>query len=135
MQNPDSQLPGEYPPLTGQEEQYPIEVIDYPCEQPEPKPDYLTSADTVLVSDWKLITVDGVDMIEISMPLVLRHGEEESFEQSMLLIEHNGYVRLGARFAETSIEKQSAYNLAAFETLSAIIQNAPAQKPVTAELR
>ena len=50
----------------------------------------------MVVSEWKLIEVQGVSVIEICIPLILRHDLSTDNGTAMLLMEHVGLVRMGA---------------------------------------
>ena len=76
-----------------------------------------------MLSEWALIEVDGIQMIEISMPREFGGNGRDS-QQAMLLIEHEGVVRLGARLSESYIERVVTYNEVAFSTLRALIERA-----------
>ncbi len=76
----------------------------------------------IMVSEWKLVEVDGVKMIEIQLPLILRQEADGDNEEAMLLIEHDGYVRLGARLPESFSDRVITYNETAFTTLRSIVE-------------
>ena len=76
----------------------------------------------MLVSEWKLIEIDGARMIEIQIPLMLRHDAEVDRGGAMLLVEHDGFVRLGARLPESFTDRVITYNETAFTTLRSIVE-------------
>ena len=73
-------------------------------------------------SEWRLIEADGVQLLEISIPLRLRHLLNLDREESFLLIEHDGFVRLGARLGEYQVENVTTYNNAAFTTIRSLVE-------------
>lgn len=83
--------------------------------------DIYPDLDSVLTSDWRVVRVDGVAMIEIDLPFAKRAGEDA--DEAILLIEHEGFVRLGARLPESYIDVQSTYNVTAFENMRAIAES------------
>ncbi|MBX2825743.1 MAG: hypothetical protein KTR33_13500 [Gammaproteobacteria bacterium] len=68
-------------------------------------------------SNWKLIEVDGVTMLEVGIPVPVRHSADELEAASLLLIEHEGFVRRGARLGAAMTDIEIMYSEAAFETL------------------
>ena len=72
---------------------------------------------------WKLIEVDGVEMIEIHLPIQFRNNSDEDSEEALLLIENDGFVRAGARLPDTRIDRVFTYNENAFVTLRSIVEN------------
>ena len=72
---------------------------------------------------WKLIEVDGVEMIEIHLPIQFRNNSDEDSEEALLLIENDGFVRAGARLSDTRIDRVFTYNENAFLTLRSIVEN------------
>ena len=78
---------------------------------------------SVFESNWMLIEVDGVEIIEIQLPLAMRYDGEHGQLQTLLLAEQNGFLRVGARLPEENIERVVAYNENAFSTLSSIIES------------
>lgn len=76
-----------------------------------------------LDATWSVIEKEGVSMIEIQLPQTLRYGDEGSSEEAMLLIEHNGFVRGGARLPNTHIDRVFTYNENAFVTLRSIVES------------
>jgi len=78
--------------------------------------------DDLLVSTWDMIVVDGVEMIEIPLPNVLRSDSEGEID-SILLIEHDGFVRVGSRLPEGQLSRVLTYNENAFVTLRSIIES------------
>lgn len=77
----------------------------------------------LLSGRWKLIEVENVEMIEIHLPIMFRNESEGESEEAMLLIEHEGFVRAGARLPDTRIDRVFTYNDNAFETLRSIVEN------------
>lgn len=73
------------------------------------------------MSQWKTIMVDGVEMIEIQIPQILRLDGDSS-EQAILLAEHDGYVRLGSRKADYFFDRIATYNETAFSVLRAMVE-------------
>ncbi len=78
---------------------------------------------SVFESDWTLIEVDGVEIIEIQLPLAMRYDGEHGQLQTLLLAEQNGFLRVGARLSEENIESVVTYNEIAFSTLSSILES------------
>ncbi|NND93051.1 MAG: hypothetical protein HKN42_19500 [Granulosicoccus sp.] len=76
----------------------------------------------VLFSEWKLIEVQGVQMIEVQLPLQLHHDTDDRTGAAMLLIAHDGFVRMGSRLAQAHIDRVLTYNEAAFTTLLSIVE-------------
>lgn len=79
------------------------------------------NASDSVTTRWKLIEADGVAMIEIQLPDVFLRGNSNEPE-SMLLIEHEGFVRQGARIPDSYIGTAVTYNEAAFITMQAIAE-------------
>jgi hypothetical protein len=77
---------------------------------------------TLLDGRWKLIEVDSVEMIEIHLPIMFRNETDDESDEAMLLIEHDGFVRAGARLPDTRIDRVFTYNESAFETLRSIVE-------------
>lgn len=75
-----------------------------------------------LTGRWKLVEVDSVAMIEIHLPIRFRNESDGESEEAMLLIEHDGFIRAGARLPGTSIDRVFTYNENAFETLRSIVE-------------
>gem|GEM_PF-6120102 len=75
-------------------------------------------------SRWELIEVDGVSMIEVTMPDTSGRFDGDE-QQSTLLIENDGVIRLGARFPSTYVDTVLTYNEAAFTTLRSLIERGP----------
>lgn len=73
-------------------------------------------------SRWRLITVDNIEMIEIDIPVSVRHRIDLDDVASMLLIDDEQYVRRGARFSDQSIDDEISYSESAFGTLQPIIE-------------
>ncbi len=73
-----------------------------------------------LSSEWKLIEIDGVRMIEIQLPLIFRQDTDN--QEAILLVEHDGFVRLGARLPESFMERVITYNETAFSKLLSIVE-------------
>lgn len=90
-------------------------------------------------SRWQLIEVDGVTMIEIDLPAALRHddddaddadadGDDEGLDEddeaatAVLLVEHDGFVRRGARRPAHRVSSLVAYEERVFETLRTAIE-------------
>jgi len=79
------------------------------------------SAQSRIVSSWRLITVDDVQMIRISLPLELRDKvPENNYANALLLIEQDGLVRLGAMAPSARAYSLFAYNERALYTLQEI---------------
>ena len=104
LSNTDVGIEGELKPLVDEKYLQSVDVNPNPIE------------DKFVSSDWRLITVDGVTMIEIELPFLFRHDDDE-VEQSLLVIEHEGFLRLGARLPDLYIDAISTYNETAFETM------------------
>jgi hypothetical protein len=66
---------------------------------------------------WRTVEVDGVKMIELTLPFALRHNIDFDDTASVMLIEHEGFVRRGAHFSNRSVETETAYNPVAFDAL------------------
>ncbi len=101
-----------------------VDVVGEDLLQPEkPGESEPNDADTQMLSSrWKLIEVQGVEMIEITLPLILRHDESVDTEEAILLIAHEERVRVGARLPETYIDRVFTYNENAFTTLKSIVE-------------
>jgi hypothetical protein len=93
-----------------------------PSSSAESYPDSAAGEGRTMVSEWKLIEVDGVRMIEIQLPLILRQEANGDNEEAMLLVEHEGFVRLGARLPESFSDRVITYNETAFTTLRSIVE-------------
>ena len=72
---------------------------------------------------WKMIEIDGVGMIEIHLPMMFRNESDGESDEAILLIEHNGFVRAGARLPDTRIDRVFTYNENAFVTLRSIVES------------
>ncbi len=66
---------------------------------------------------WRTVEVDGVKMVELTLPFALRHHIDFDDSATVMLIEHEGFVRRGAHFSNRSVETETAYNPVAFEAL------------------
>ncbi len=66
---------------------------------------------------WRIVTVDDVKMIELTVPFALRYQIDFDDSGSVMLIEHDGFVRRGAHFSNRAVETETAYNPVAFESL------------------
>jgi hypothetical protein len=95
----------------------------------EASTDFVANETRELVSAWKLIEVQGVQMIEVQLPLMFRHGSQGETEEAMLLIEHEGFVRAGARLPGSQIDRVFTYNETAFTTLRSIVETRFERKP------
>ena len=82
-------------------------------------------------SRWHTVNVQGVDMIVIDVPIGVRHRMDEDEMAELLLIQDGEFVRRGARIGERSVDDETAYNAAAFDTLLPVIVDYI--KPSTAE--
>lgn len=129
-------LPVENPATAGESdnpsaENYPNTNPDlYPEFCPEPGSvdnpgQYHLPTDTIS-STWQVIQHDGVSMIEIALPVALRHQDDREGESALLLIEHDGFVRLGARINASSINTVITYNDPAFTTIKDLLSRAAA---------
>ncbi|MFK7994420.1 MAG: hypothetical protein AB8B87_09805 [Granulosicoccus sp.] len=123
----DEEIFNEIPP-----ELYPLPAIDgcadlasqageYDYLEPYQPVDQPTMDEKPVLSRWKLVEVDGVELIEIQLPTMFRFDDDAS-NGALLLAEHNGYVRQGVRMAESFIDRVATYNETAFTTLRAIIE-------------
>lgn len=74
-----------------------------------------------LSSNWRLVTHGTVTMIQIELPIALRHGNENNGNSALLLIEHDGFVRVGARLNDSGVDSVVTYNDSAFVTLKEIL--------------
>ena len=74
-------------------------------------------------SRWHTVTIQGVDMIAIEVPVSVRHRMDEDEVAEMLLIQDGEFVRRGARIAEHSVDDETAYNAEAFDTLIPVIED------------
>ncbi|OED37276.1 hypothetical protein AB833_24290 [Chromatiales bacterium (ex Bugula neritina AB1)] len=68
-------------------------------------------------SRWRHVEVDGVKMVELTLPYALRHRIDFDDDGSIMLIEHDGFVRRGAHFSNRSVDSHVGYNPAAFQAL------------------
>lgn len=76
-----------------------------------------------ITSKWRLLEVSGISMFEIEIPLAVRYEFGLEAQESILLVEHSGFVRRGARFAQSRMESEVTYNPLAFDTLKAIVED------------
>jgi len=60
-------------------------------------------------SRWKLIEVDGVEMIEVHLPLMFRDNSASEAGEALLLIEQDGFIRAGVRLPGTKIDRILTY--------------------------
>ncbi|MEE9333729.1 MAG: hypothetical protein V3U65_06525 [Granulosicoccaceae bacterium] len=72
-------------------------------------------------SRWYTVSVQGVDMVVIEVPVSVRHRLDEDDMAELLLIQNGEFVRRGARIGERSVDDETAYNAAAFDTLLPVI--------------
>ena len=84
--------------------------------------DYTSEKRIVATSEWKTINVDGVQMIEVSLPVQVRHSTDAADHASLLLVEEGGFVRRGARLRDAESDDALMYSPAAFETLQPIAE-------------
>lgn len=84
--------------------------------------DSANSSGTMLNSRWKMIEVNGVEMIEIHLPMMLRNESDGVSEEALLLIEHDNFVRAGVRLPDTRFDRVFTYNENAFVTLRSIVE-------------
>ncbi|MBX2885012.1 MAG: hypothetical protein KTR32_33960 [Granulosicoccus sp.] len=103
---------------------------EYGCEQPlaDANPgtsagDYASEEKVLGISRWKVITVDDVEMIDIGLPVAVQHRIDIPEAASLLLIEHNGYVRRGAKFGGVAVDTEITWSEAAFKTLQPIAED------------
>lgn len=82
-----------------------------------------TGKELVGKTEWKLITVDGVTMIEIGMPVRVKHETDADDFAALLLIEESGYVRRGARLRDIDTDDAVMYTEAAFATLQSVAED------------
>lgn len=91
------------------------------------------STPPLLTSRWRLVTKQGVSMIEVDLPLALRHDQGMEYQgieyeedtvhaQALLLIEQDGFVRMGVRTSAVFNEKVIGYNEAAFQSVKQLIE-------------
>ncbi len=73
-------------------------------------------------SKWHLIEVDGQTMIEIELPVIVRHRFDQREVATFLLAEQGGYVRRGIKQGDVNIDHETGYSLAAFETLLPLVE-------------
>lgn len=92
------------------------------------RPDSNTDDHKLATSAWRVITVDGVEMIDIDIPLTIRHRIDLDNAASLLLIEDDGYLRRGVRLGQQSLEVDLSYSEAAFQTLRPIVEKYISQK-------
>ena len=55
--------------------------------------------------------------------MMFRNESDGQSDEAMLLIEHNGFVRAGARLPDTRIDRVFTYNENAFVTLRSIVES------------
>jgi len=72
-------------------------------------------------SRWRTVSVQGIDMIVIDVPVSVRHRTDEDEMAELLLIQDGEFVRRGARIGERSVDDETAYSEAAFDTLLPVI--------------
>ena len=72
-------------------------------------------------SRWHTVNVQGVDMIVIDVPIGVRHRMDEDDMAELQLIQDGEFVRRGARIGEHSVDDETAYSGAAFDTLLPVI--------------
>ena len=73
------------------------------------------------VSRWKMIDIDGVSMLQLDLPVSVKHNIDLEATH-LLLIEQAGYIRRGARLGGARNEFEITYSEAAFDTLRPIIE-------------
>ncbi len=74
-------------------------------------------------SRWHTVTIQGVDMVAIEVPVSVRHRMDEDEVAEMLLIQDGEFVRRGARIAEHAVDDETAYNAEAFDTLLPVVED------------
>ncbi|MEM7259208.1 MAG: hypothetical protein AAF404_17665, partial [Pseudomonadota bacterium] len=79
--------------------------------------------DLIGKTEWKLVTVDGVTMIEIGMPIRVKHETDAEDFAAFLLVEESGYVRRGARLHTIDSDDAVMYTEAAFATLQSVAED------------
>ncbi|MFK7857227.1 MAG: hypothetical protein AB8B64_00290 [Granulosicoccus sp.] len=96
--------------------------------------DYLTPVDgdvdpagrpvvneTPVLTRWRIVEVEGVELIEIQLPD--RYRFDGDSDGALLMAEHNGFVRLGERRTVSFVDRVATYNETAFATLRAIVES------------
>ena len=78
--------------------------------------------DVIAESRWYKKVEQGVDLIEIEIPITVHHRLDQDEMAALLLIEQGGFVRRGARFGSGSVDDEVAYSEVAFGTLKPIIE-------------
>jgi len=73
-------------------------------------------------SQWRMVEVQGVRMIELQVPVQLRHRIDMDDHGSILLVEHEGFVRRGGHFDDRGHEREIGYNEAAFSVMRDALQ-------------
>lgn len=73
-------------------------------------------------SKWHVIEVEGQTMIEIELPVIVRHRFDQMEVATFLLAEQGGYVRRGIKQGDVNIDHETGYSLAAFETLLPLVE-------------
>ena len=71
---------------------------------------------------WRNVEIDGVSMVELTLPFAIRHNVDFDDTATIVLVEHDGFVRRGAHFSDRSAETEIAYNPVAFEALLSELQ-------------
>jgi len=59
-------------------------------------------------------------MVEIQLPVIVRHRFDQDDVATFLLAEQGGYVRRGMKLSDVNVDSETAYSMAAFETLCII---------------
>ncbi len=79
-------------------------------------------------SRWQLVEVQGVEMIELSIPVPLRHRIDMDDAGAILLIEQDGFVRRGMRFSDNGTDTEVMYNDTAFDVMQDVMQGFVSQR-------
>ena len=74
-----------------------------------------------LESEWYAITVDGVPMIKVHFPHVLKTQPDYREAAAVILAEQDGFVRRGTKFGGEHHDSQLTYNQSSFETLAPVL--------------
>lgn len=94
---------------------------------PEDYEQYGPDAQPAVQSRWRLVEKQGVSMLEIALPFSLRHDEDSEDNEAVLLIEHDGFVRYGARIPNTRVDSEISYDESAFKTLQSVVESVVSQ--------
>lgn len=120
---PPPPMEGCHEPGTGESIYYDESGVEEAYPLPDKDSDGIMDKHILGTSEWKVINVGGVTMIEIGLPLPVRYGIDADDHAKFLLIEDGGFVRRGARLIEAESDDVLMYSEPAFKTLQPVAED------------